>query len=137
MTRRWILAAAACLLGAATAHAQMHKCVDERGVTQYTDKPRPGCKGGEVDIQPIPPVWGKVMPYKEDLKAAERAFQQRQAQRDREYVAEGRRLADAMRRCEILNAELQSASGLRRVRDGVAHDARLARLNAEIAQKCR
>ena len=30
--------------------AQMYKCVDERGVTSYSDKPRPGCKGGEVDI---------------------------------------------------------------------------------------
>lgn len=136
MDRR-IVATAACLLGAAAAQAQMHKCVDERGVTQYADKPRPGCKGGEVDIQPIPPVWGKVMPYKEDLKAAERDFQRRQAQRDREYAAERRQLADTMRRCEILNGELQSASSLRRVRDGVAHDARLARLNAEIAQRCR
>jgi hypothetical protein len=42
-----------------------------------------------------------------------------------------------MRRCEILNAELQSASALRRVPDSIAHDARLARLNAEILQKCR
>ncbi len=137
MTGRRILVAAACLLGAATAHAQMHKCVDERGVTQYADKPRPGCKGGEVDIQPIPPVWGKVMPYKEDLKADERAFQQRRIQREREFEAQRRKLADLMRRCEILNAELQNVSSWRRVSDSVAHDARLTALNKEISLKCR
>jgi len=126
--------ALALLLCAVPAFGQMYKCV-ERGVTQYSDKPRPGCS--EVDIQPIPPVWGKVIPYREDLKVAEQAFQQRQAQRDREFAAERRKLADAMRRCEILNAELQSASALRRVPDSVAHDARIARLNAEILQKCR
>ena len=125
----------ALLVSAGSALGQMYKCVDERGVTQYSDKPRPGCN--EVDIQPIPPVWGRVIPYREDLKAAEQAFQQRQLQRDREFAAERRKLADAMRRCEILNAELQSASALRRVPDSVAHDARLVRLNAEILQKCR
>ena len=127
--------ALALLVNAGSALGQMYKCVDERGVTQYSDKPRPGCS--EVDIQPIPPVWGRVIPYREDLKAAEQAFQQRQLQRDREFAAERRKLADAMRRCEILNAELQSASALRRVPDSVAHDARIARLNAEILQKCR
>jgi hypothetical protein len=131
------IALALLLLDAGSALGQMYKCTDERGVTQYSDKPRPGCRGGEVDIQPIPPVWGKVIPYKEDLKAAEQAFQRRQMQRDREFTSERRRLADAMRRCEILNAELQSAAARRRVPDSVAHDARIARLNAEILQKCR
>ena len=119
------------------AHGQMYKCVDERGTTHYSDKPRPGCVSREVDIEPIPPVWGKVTPYKEDLKAAERAFQQRRIQREREFDAERRRLADLMRRCEILNAELQSVSAWRRVPDSVAHDARIAALNLEISRKCR
>ena len=76
----------------------MYKCVDQRGTAQYSDKPSPDCVSREVDIEPIPPVWGKVMPYKEDLKAAERAFQQRRIQREREFDAERRRLADLMRR---------------------------------------
>lgn len=117
--------------------AQMYKCVDQHGTTHYSDKPRPGCVSREVDIEPIPPVWGKVTPYKEDLTAAERAFQQRRIQRDREFDAERRKLADTMRRCEILNAELQSVSSWRRVSDSVAHDARIAGLNLEISQKCR
>jgi hypothetical protein len=32
----------------------MYKCVDQKGVTHYTDAPLPGCKGGEVDIGPAP-----------------------------------------------------------------------------------
>lgn len=32
--------------------AQTYKCVDERGLTSYSDKPRSGCKGSQVDIRP-------------------------------------------------------------------------------------
>ena len=34
----------ALLLTTTHALAQLHKCIDERGRTQYTDKPVPGCK---------------------------------------------------------------------------------------------
>ena len=44
------LALALLLAVALPAHAQMYKCVDARGVTHYTDKPLPGCKGGAVNI---------------------------------------------------------------------------------------
>lgn len=54
------LAAALLLLGAFPLHAQMVKCVDELGVVHYTDKPRPGCKGGEVNIQGQPPISGML-----------------------------------------------------------------------------
>jgi hypothetical protein len=36
----------------APAAAQMFKCVDAKGRTHYTDKPLPGCKGGQTDMQP-------------------------------------------------------------------------------------
>jgi hypothetical protein len=32
------------LVAAFPAAAQLHKCIDERGRTQYTDKPVPGCR---------------------------------------------------------------------------------------------
>lgn len=115
----------------------MYKCVDQRGTAHYSDKPSPDCVSREVDIEPIPPVWGTVMPHKEDLKADERAFQQRRLRREREFDAESRRLAGLMRRCEILNAELQNVSARRRVPDSVAHDARIAALDLEISRKCR
>lgn len=38
---------------ASAAHAQMYKCVDERGKTNYSDKPQPGCKK-EKAIAPNP-----------------------------------------------------------------------------------
>jgi hypothetical protein len=35
------------------AHAQLTKCIDERGRVHYTDKPIPGCK--PTSQQPVPP----------------------------------------------------------------------------------
>jgi len=58
--------------------AQMYKCVDERGVTHYTDKPRPGCKGGKVDIQPIPSLSGQTAPPSGDVAARDAEFKRRQ-----------------------------------------------------------
>lgn len=44
------------------AAAQVYKCVDARGVTHYSDKPQPGCKGGPVDIRGSPPISGESAP---------------------------------------------------------------------------
>jgi hypothetical protein len=50
------LALTVLLLACAPAYAQMYKCVDERGVTHYSDKPLPpSCKGGAVKIRGTPP----------------------------------------------------------------------------------
>jgi len=49
------LAAAVCLLALVTpAHAQMYKCVDERGRTLYSDKPIPNCKTQKTVEAPAP-----------------------------------------------------------------------------------
>ena len=135
-------------LAALPVHAQMIKCVDERGVTHYTDKPRPGCKGGEVDIRSQPPISGKVPGGKQDLGAEERDFQRRQNQRGREEEAEAKRLADDKRRCASLRANLERYSAQRRIAsidakgervfmDDAKREAKLSQLNEEIAQKCR
>ncbi len=51
------LALTVLLLGCAPAYAQMYKCVDQRGVTHYSDKPLPpSCKGGAVKIRATPPT---------------------------------------------------------------------------------
>ena len=115
----------------------MVKCVDERGVTHYTDRPPPGCKGGEVDIRGQPPISGKVTPAREDVRGDEREFQRRQIQRTRQEEAEARQLAQQKQRCDNMRAELQRASAVRRPADANAHDARLKRLNEEISAKCR
>ena len=115
----------------------MYKCVDAQGITQYSDKPCVGAKGGEVDIRGQPPISGKVTPLREDLKAAERDFQRRQAQRERERLAELRAVEAQQRRCASLREQLQRALATRRPRDATAHDARIAALNADIARTCR
>lgn len=114
----------------------MYKCQDARGVTQYADKPCPDGKGKEVDIHGQPPISGTVTPYREDLKAAERDFQRREALRERERQADAKALEARKRRCITLRAELQRANSVRHPADSVAHDARLAGLNAEIARSC-
>ena len=125
------------LLAAPAVHAQMYKCVDARGVTQYSDKPCPDGRGREVDIQGQPPISGKLTPHKENLKAAEREFQQRQAKLERERLQEQRALEAQQKRCTSLRDQLARALATRRPSDAAAHDARIAALNADIGRVCR
>jgi uncharacterized protein DUF4124 len=87
------LALTALLLACAPAYAQMYKCVDERGVTHYSDKPLPpSCKGGAVKIRATPPSTGtrpSVPPAAG--KAAE--INRRCARTAQEYARESGRLA--------------------------------------------
>jgi len=115
----------------------MYKCVDARGVTAYSDKPCPAGKGREVHIQGQPPISGEVTPYHEDLKAAERDFQRRQAQQERERQAEVRATEARQRQCAAKRLELERANAARRPADADAHDARIARLQAEVVKLCR
>ena len=98
--------ALALLFAALPAHAQMYKCVDERGVTHYSDKPRPGCKGGEVDIRPIPPAGGEVRPRTEDWSERDRDFRRRQIQQEqavqKDRAAGERRCAEVRQRIASL-----------------------------------
>jgi hypothetical protein len=96
------LALAALLAASLSAHAPMYKCVDERGVTSYSDKPRPGCKGKEVDIGPIPPVSGEVKPRGSDVAGQEAEFRRRQIERGE---AEAQDVAVRKNECELLRRE--------------------------------
>lgn len=78
------LALALLLAAAGPAQAQMVKCVDERGVTHYTDKPRPGCKGGEVNIRSSPPIGDKLRSRSEDFGREDVDFRRRQLSRERD-----------------------------------------------------
>ena len=86
----------------APAQAQMYKCVDERGVTHYSDKPRPGCKGGQVDIRPIPSLSGSVTGRTTDVAGEEADFKRRQNERERAAAKERAELAA---RCKSLRQE--------------------------------
>jgi hypothetical protein len=95
-------ALAALLAASVPAYAQMYKCVDERGVTSYSDKPRPGCKGKEVDIRPIPPVSGQVTPDTSNVAGREADFRRRQIERGQ---ADARDEAERKQQCEQLKRE--------------------------------
>jgi hypothetical protein len=74
-----------CGLLAPAAQAQVYKCVDERGVVHYSDKPRAGCKGGPVGIQPIPPLSGQASkPPSPSLSQDDADFRRRQIDRERQ-----------------------------------------------------
>jgi hypothetical protein len=101
------------LLAALPAQAQMYKCVDERGVTHYTDKPPAACKSArEVEIKPIPPVGGSVKPRAEDLKREDHDFQRRRADQDR---AEAKEKAELEKRCRQVRSDIARLTAQRRV----------------------
>jgi hypothetical protein len=47
------------LAASPAAFAQMYKCVDAKGKTQYSDKPLPGCKSTLIKGEAPPPAPGK------------------------------------------------------------------------------
>lgn len=122
---------------AGSSSAQVYKCANERGAVQYSDKPCAGdAKGGPVEIRAQPPLSGKLAPYKEDLKRAERELQQREKQRAREEESQARARAAADRRCDELRERLARAEATRRPANAEAHEANLKRLNQQV-EKCR
>lgn len=125
--------AALLLLVSLPVHAQMYKCVDERGVTHYSDKPSPNCKGGAVDIRPQPPISGKVASRKEDMSREERDFKRRQIERERAETKEQQTQRARERQCERLKNDYQRFDGSRRIVTGI--DAKGERVYMEDAER--
>ena len=136
------------LMLALPAQAQMYKCVDARGVTQYSDKPCPGGKGKEVDIRGQPPISGTLAPRGADTGAAETEFRRRQIERGREEEAAAARAEQQKRRCAELRSQLDlltrvntisrvNEKGERVYVDDATRNARLEQLRSEIARDCR
>ena len=135
----------ATLLAAGAAEAQMYKCVDARGVTQYADKPCPG--GKQVDIRGQPPISGRLQPQDPNLSREERDFQRRRTQREREEQAEARAGDQQKRKCASMQAELQrlgtqrrittvNAKGEREIMDDAARERRAEQLRTDIGRQC-
>ena len=125
----------------------MYKCVDDRGVAHYTDKPDPDCKSEKVDIRPAPPISGKLQERKEDLGEAERAFRERQVDQARQEKQDARAQEAQKRKCAAMHAEYQRlTSGYRIARanekgervfmEDAERDRRTARLKEDIARQC-
>jgi Domain of unknown function (DUF4124) len=134
------LALALLLAAAFPAAAQMYKCVDERGITHYTDKPRPDCKGAKVDIWPIPPVSGQSAPSSRDLAGQDAEFKRRQIEREQ---AETKDKAALDQRCARLRQEESRLSyggriaytdtqGKRAFMDDATRDARLVQIKEQL-----
>ncbi len=118
----------------------MYKCVDERGVTHYTDKPRPDCKGSKVDIRPIPSISGKAATHSADLAGQDADFKRRQIERAQ---AESKDKTALDQRCSRLRREESwlshsgritqtDAQGQRVFVDDATRDARLAQVREQL-----
>jgi hypothetical protein len=125
------------------ASGEMYKCVDERGVTSYSDKPRPGCKGGKVDIQGSPPITGRVQEPQRDGAQDDAAFKRRQIERERAENTEMRARDALQQRCANLRSELgrlnngrrlaeTTPSGERVYMDDQTREQKIAQANADL-----
>jgi hypothetical protein len=110
----WLLFCAMASLATA-ANAQIYKCVDERGVTHYSDKPVSGCRGKEVDIQPSPPMSGKVQAGDQDTARANAEFNRRRIERERAELDEKAARDAQLQHCAELRTEVGRLSNGRRV----------------------
>lgn len=126
----------------------MYKCVDARGVTQYSDRPCPEGKGKAVDIHGQPPISGTLAPRGADTGAAETEFRRRQIERGRAEEAVAARAEEQKRRCAELHAQLNVLTRFNRISrvnekgervymDDDTRNARIEQLNSEIARDCR
>ena len=138
MTR---FAAAALLILAWPAHAQMYKCVDERGVTSYSATPRPDCKGGKkVDIQGSPPISGSVAPRSANVPQQDADFKRRQIEREqadaKDKTALGERCARLRYEQSMLSSGMRvfktNERGERVYIEDATRDARLAAVKEEL-----
>lgn len=132
------------LLGSPAAPAQMHKCVDERGVTHYTETPRPGCKGREVDFRPSAPPLGKASAPPRDIARDNADFKRRQIEREQLAEKEQAQLTALKRQCvrdRDALGRLETASrvvdgvtpaGERTYMDDMTRDRRIAELRAKL-----
>jgi hypothetical protein len=127
-------------LVSSAAAAQMYKCVDQRGVVTYSDKPSAGCKGGPVDIQPIPSLSGHGTTPPASASQQDTDFRRRQIERERLEASEKAALAQ---RCARVRQELDWLSASTRVSrindagervymDDATRESRLAQLKHQI-----
>jgi hypothetical protein len=142
-----LLAALVC----ACAHAQVFKWVDGNGVTHYDQKPPESLKSKEVQLHDAaPPTGATPAPGSPGWQDKERAFKQRQTQRDTAAAKEegDRQKKEAQgAKCKSAKASLDSMRNARRVfdtddkgerqyLDDDQRAARIAQREAEYNQDC-
>jgi hypothetical protein len=120
------------------AEAQLYKCVDEHGRTNYRDQPAAGCKA--VDIRPSPPLSGSVQGSPESFAVRDAELKRRQLEREaaaaQEREARDQRCARARREQVVLGSGARISSlneqGERVYMDDASRDRRLAQLAQEL-----
>jgi hypothetical protein len=120
---------ASLLLAAPPAQAQMYKCVDARGKTQYSDKPIPGCKNTTTVEPPASPP-ARPAPGAASKAPAKQAAKPAPKGEMGEYSAEQR-----ASRCKALREERDWLQGPRG-RGVQSHDERLAQVEQAL-RECR
>jgi hypothetical protein len=121
----------------------MYKCVDERGVTHYADRPTPGCPNAKVEIRPSAPLSGGLAAPAEDTARQEADFRRRQMDREQAEQAARAERAQKESRCAVLrqeNAVLSSGrrlvrideNGQREYVDEAVRERRLAEVRAAL-----
>jgi len=107
------------LLFAVPAGAQMYKCVDGRGVTTYSDKPRPDCKGGTVNIRSGSPSDQKAAEPGDDVRRLESDFQRRRIEQRKAEAKEkeerDKELAARREECVALKHDLLTLESASRI----------------------
>ena len=120
------------------AQAQMYKCVDEHGKTNYSDQPAAGCKA--VDLRPNPPLSGAVQGSPESFAVRDAELKRRQLERDaaaaQEREAKERHCADLRRENVVLSSGARisnlNAQGERVYLDDATRDRRLAQVTQQL-----
>ena len=126
------------LLVAFDAHAQMYKCVDERGATRYADQPGPGCK--PTAIKPSPPISGEVRAPRDNFAGQEAELKRRQLDREtaatKEREALAQRCARSREEYNMLKSGMRIFSrndqGERVFVDDATRDQRIAQLQQDL-----
>jgi hypothetical protein len=135
--RRLALALVA-LLVPLCAQAQLYKCVDEHGRTNYRDQPAAGCKA--VDIRPSQPLSGALQGSQESFAVRDADLKRRQLERDasaaQERETKERRCADLRRENIVLSSGARisklNEQGERVYMEDASRDRRLAQLAQEL-----
>jgi hypothetical protein len=147
MLFRALLHIFALALVAVSAHAQVYKWVDEKGVTHYGEAPPQGRQSSEVPNKLGTPGPGGS-PSDEDLQAKDREFRQRKIQAD---AAQEKQQNEAARRRDLciqqrdLLARLKESGrtyklnekGERVYLDDAERDASIVRQEKLVAEQCK
>lgn len=124
----------------------MHKCVDAKGVTHYTETPVKGCKGREVNIKPQAPIGTQTIPQG-NVAEEEREFRRRQIERGAAAEKSAAATKAREQRCSAAKAEHarlsnsrlfdRNARGEREFLDDAATARRIAQSQESVDAACR